>query len=172
MTRWHLATASLSQSLVAGAGAHATPGTSPGTLGLIALVVGLPVVAAILIVLFVGWTRSPARRRRRMQTRQRAAAAIEAAARAQMSELCPHGWRAQLTLYGPGDELPVGAPTGARSRVALDWAELDDENGHVAVIRRVWAPTIADALEAMVADRRTDETLEQIERSISHWPDG
>jgi hypothetical protein len=172
VARWHLATGSLSQSLVAGAGGHGTPGTSPGTLGLIALVVGLPVVAAILIVLFFGWVRSPVRRRQRIQARQRAAAAIEAGARAQMSELCPHGWRAQMTLYGPGDELPPGAPTGARSRVALDWAELDDEHGHVAVVRRVWAPTITEALEAMVADRRTDETLEQIERSISHWPEG
>jgi hypothetical protein len=139
---------------------------------MIAVVVGVPLLAAIVLVLLVGWTRSPVRRRHRFQARLRAAGAIEARARAQMSELCPHGWRAQVTLYGPGDELPPGAPAGPRSRVALDWAELDDEHGHVAVIRRVWAPTIGEALEAMVVDRHTDETLERIERSASHWPDG
>jgi hypothetical protein len=43
------------------------------------------------------------------------------------------------------------------------------------VIRRVWAPTIGEALDAMVADRRTDETLEQIEQGAvadgALWPD-
>ena len=42
-------------------------------------------------------------------------------------------------------------------------------------MRRVWAPTIGEALEAMVADRRTDETLEQIEQGAvadgALWPD-
>jgi hypothetical protein len=36
----------------------------------------------------------------------------------------------------------------------------------------VWAPTVAEALDAMVADRLTDETLERIERSVSAWPEG
>jgi len=146
-------------------------GPSPATVGLIALVVCVPVAAAMLIVLLVGWTRTALRRQRQGAVRMRAAASLEAAARAQMSELCPHGWRAQVTLFGPGDELPPGAPDGERSRVALDWAELDDEYGHVAVVRRVWAPSIGEALEAMVADRRTDETLEQIERSATTWPE-
>ncbi len=53
------------------------------------------------------------------------------------------------------------------SRVALDWAELEDESGEPAVLRRVWAPTIVEALEAMVADRQTDETLEQIEQGAA-----
>jgi hypothetical protein len=105
----------------------------------------------------------------------RAAATAEARARALMSELCPHGWRAQITLFGPGDELPPDAPEGERSQVALDWAELESERRGIAVVRRVWAPSIGEALEAMVADRRTDETLEQIEQSAvadgSLWPD-
>jgi hypothetical protein len=92
-----------------------------------------------------------------------------------MSELCPQGWRAQITLFGPADVLPADAPEGERARVALDWAELEDGSGRVAVARRVWAPTIGEALEAMVADRRTDETLEQIERGAvaygAPWPD-
>ncbi len=105
--------------------------------------------------------------------RLRAAATAEVRTRALMSELCPHGWRAQITLFGPGDELPGGAP--ATHRVALDWAELQDRRRGVAVVRRVWASSIGEALEAMVADRRTDETLEQIERSAvpegTLWPD-
>lgn len=42
-------------------------------------------------------------------------------------------------------------------------------------MRRVWAPTIGEALDAMVADRRTDETLEEIEQGAAAdgalWPD-
>ncbi len=53
------------------------------------------------------------------------------------------------------------------SRVALDWAELEDESGEPAVLRRVSAPTIVEALEAMVADRQTDETPEQIEQGAT-----
>lgn len=94
--------------------------------------------------------------------RLRAVAVAELRARTLMSELCPHGWRAQISL-------------SERSHVALDWAELEDESGRPAVLRRVWAPTIVEALEAMVADRRTDETLEQIEQGAmadgTLWPD-
>ena len=107
--------------------------------------------------------------------RLRAEASTEARARAMMSELCPHGWRAQIVLFGPDDELPPDAPLGARSQVALDWAELEDERRGVAVVRRVWAASIAEALEAMVADRRADEMLERIEQSAvsdgTLWPD-
>jgi hypothetical protein len=92
-----------------------------------------------------------------------------------MSELCPHGWRAQITMFEGSEAMPPDAPEGDRAHVALDWAEFEDETGRVAVVRRVWAPTIAEALEAMVADRRTDETLEQIERGAvadgAPWPD-
>jgi hypothetical protein len=34
------------------------------------------------------------------------------------------------------------------------------------VARRVWAPTIEQALQVMVDDRRTDLTLEQIEQAV------
>ena len=90
-----------------------------------------------------------------------------------MGELCPHGWSCQITLYEgplPADEDP---PPG---RVALDWVELRREAGSPAVMRRVWAGSIVEALEAMVADRRTDLTLEQIELRATlegaDWPDG
>jgi hypothetical protein len=107
--------------------------------------------------------------------RLRAEASAEGRSRAMMSELCPHGWRAQLVLFSPDDELPPDAPVGLRAQVALDWAELEDERRGVAVVRRVWAASIAEALEAMVADRRADEMLERIEQSAvadgTLWPD-
>jgi len=113
-------------------------------------------------------------RRRRL----RAAATAELRARTMMSELCPHGWRAQITLFEhpdpeEPDELEASPPRPAR--VKLEWTELRDERGTPAVMRQVWAPTIGGALEAMVADRRTDETLEQIEQGAvadgALWPD-
>jgi hypothetical protein len=119
--------------------------------------------------------RSAVHAHRKKRRRLVADANVERRARALMSELCPQGWRAQITLFGPGDAMPEDAPEHGRARVALDWAELEDDGGRIAVVRRVWAPTIAEALDAMVADRRTDETLEQIERGIepggAAWPD-
>ncbi len=116
------------------------------------------------------WRSSRSARRRR-----KAAAGAEARARALMSELCPHGWHAQITLYqtaGPPRHEHEPTPL---AQVALDWTELSDAHGHPAVVRRVWAPTVAEALEAMVADRRMDETLEQIEQGAAAdgalWPD-
>ncbi len=95
----------------------------------------------------------------------------EVRARAMMGELCPNGWHAQVTLYGspaevstgPGREFDASRESG--SAVAIDWAELPGEGGESPPTRRVWAPTIADGLAAMVDDRRTDEVLERIERS-------
>jgi hypothetical protein len=104
-----------------------------------------------------------------------AAANAEARTRALMSELCPHGWRAQITMLAETDEDRPLSSDGRRARVALDWIELRDESGRPAVMRRVWAPSIGEALDAMVADRRTDETLEQIEQGAvadgALWPD-
>jgi hypothetical protein len=113
------------------------------------------------------------RGRRRRARRRRDSTAAEGRARAMMGELCPHGWSCQITLYEgplPADEEP---PPG---QVALDWVELRQEAGRPAVMRRVWGGSIAEALEAMVADRRTDLTLEQIELRATlegaDWPDG
>jgi hypothetical protein len=116
------------------------------------------------LVSFRGW-----RLRRR---RRRDSAAVELRARALMGELCPHGWSCQITLYEgplPPDEEPPP------DRIALDWVELHQQAGRPAVMRRVWAGSIAEALEAMVADRRTDLALEQIELRATlegaDWPD-
>jgi hypothetical protein len=48
--------------------------------------------------------------------------------------------------------------------VELEWKQFEQEPPRVAVARRLWAPTIAQALETMVQDRATDRLLEQIER--------
>jgi hypothetical protein len=139
--------------------------------------IGLVLAGAVVGVLFYKLCDVAALRIRRallMRRHERAQASAERRARALMSELCPHGWRAQITLFEPGDELP-GAPAGGWARVALDWAELDTERGGPAVVRRVWARTITGALDAMVTDRRTDEALEQIEHGAAadgaEWPD-
>ncbi len=82
-----------------------------------------------------------------------------------MGELCPHGWQAQITVYGAGATVPEDAPVARRPLVELEWKQYDEQPGRVAVARRAWAPTISDALEAMVEGRRTDQTLEEIEQA-------
>jgi hypothetical protein len=82
-----------------------------------------------------------------------------------MGELCPHGWQAQITLYGWGAPVPPDAPPSRVPLVELEWTQFDEEPGQIAVARRVWAPTISEALQSMVEDRRTDLTLEQIEQA-------
>jgi hypothetical protein len=114
--------------------------------------------------------RSALRGWRARRRRIAAAVGVERRARALMSELCPYGWRAQITLHeGQEHDESVRAP------VALDWFELSHDGGQPAVMRRVWAQSVGEALEAMVADRRTDEALEAIELRATAdgaaWPD-
>jgi len=119
--------------------------------------------------------RGAIRGRRAARRRLRAAATAETRARAMMSELCPYGWHARITLLEGAIDPEGNVAGGARPRVALDWTELTPETGRPAVMRRVWADSIGAALDAMVADRRTDETLEQIEQGAvangALWPD-
>src|ERR1700749_3853422 len=145
-------------------------------LALIAFVVCIGALVIPLLGVVVSTTRSTLRARQGRHRRLRDRAAAEERARAMMSELCPFGWRAQITLFAdadPNDHRPL-TPDGRRAQVALDWTELR-EGSRPAVMRRVWALTVAEALEAMVADRRTDETLEQIERGAvadgALWPE-
>lgn len=84
-----------------------------------------------------------------------------------MGELCPHGWQAQITLYGWGAPVPPDAPPSRVPLVELEWKQFEEESGRVAVARRAWAPTISQALQTMVEDRRTDITLEQIEQAAA-----
>ncbi len=141
----------------------------------LAVAVGAVVVPLLGVTLSGAWRLARASRRRRR--RRDAAVNAEARARAMMSELCPHGWRAQITLFG-GDDADDHRPLTRDGRRALGGAGLDGverPSGRPAVMRRVWATTVAEALEAMVADRRTDETLERIERGAvadgALWPD-
>ena len=128
-----------------------------------------------LLGLLVGPVRRVRNARRAARRRRHAAPGDEMRARAMMSELCPHGWRAEITLFaGAEEQLPIGRD-GRRHAVALDWAELEGWSRQPAVTRRVVATTLSEALEAMITDRRTDETLERIEQHASAdgvlWPD-
>lgn len=89
------------------------------------------------------------------------------AALAVMGELCPHGWTAQVTLYGWGAPIPDDAPPARTPLVALDWTLFDDEFGRVALRRRLWGRTVEEALQKMVEDRRLDVRLEQIAQASS-----
>jgi hypothetical protein len=88
-------------------------------------------------------------------------------AMAVMGELCPNGWTAEITLYGWGAPVPPDAPAARVPLVALEWKQYGEEPGRVLVARRVWAPTISQALQSMIEDRRTDLALEEIERTVS-----
>lgn len=116
----------------------------------------LMAVAAVAIALYIR------RRRRRPQP-----VADQWQALAVMGELCPHGWQAQITLYGWGAPVPSDAPSSRVPLVELEWKQFEEESGRVAVARRAWAPTIAQALQMMVEDRRTDLQLEQIEQEAA-----
>lgn len=105
----------------------------------------------------------------RRSRRSRGLALDEEQARMSMTQLCRHGWRAQLTLYGSQELLPDDAPDVEGIRVRLDWHELaggeSPDERDVAVARRLWSRTIPGALRAMVEDRRLDHELEEIERA-------
>jgi hypothetical protein len=101
----------------------------------------------------------------RRQHRRPKPVADQWSALAVMGELCPYGWQAQITLYGWGAPVPADAPPSRVPLVELEWKQFDEEPGLIAVARRVWAPTIGEALQTMVDDRRTDITLEEIEQA-------
>jgi hypothetical protein len=84
-----------------------------------------------------------------------------------MGELCPLGWQAEITVYGGGAPVPDDAPSLPVVPVELEWKQFDASPGQVVVTRRVWAPSIPEALQTMVVDRQTDLTLEQIERAAA-----
>jgi hypothetical protein len=121
------------------------------------LVIGAAIVAlasaALLIALYL---RRRARRPKSVRDQWQALAV--------MGELCPEGWQAEITLYGWGAPIPSDAPDARVPPVELEWKQFEQEPPRVAVARRLWAPTIAQALETMVQDRATDRLLEQIER--------
>ncbi len=122
------------------------------------VLVGLLLVALVVACIAIAFVIRRQHRRPKRVADQWGALAV-------MGELCPRGWQAEITVYGGGAPLPADAPSENSLRVELGWKQFDTEFGRVAVARRVWASTIGEALGAMVEDRRTDATLEQIERA-------
>ncbi len=143
--------------MASGQGGHAQ---APGyeTLVIILLIVAMAVASALIVVYM----------RRRFRPRP---VVDQWQALAVMGELCPHGWQAQITLYGWGAPVPADAPSSRVPLIELEWKQFEEESGRVAVARRVWAPTIGEALQTMVDDRRTDVTLEQIEQAAAEDED-
>jgi len=123
---------------------------------LLALVIAAMTVACVLIAIYL--------RRRHLRPKP---VGDEWQALAVMGELCAHGWQAQITLYGWGAPVPADAPPARAPLVELEWKQFEEEYARVAVARRVWAPTIGEALQSMVDDRQTDVTLEQIEQDAA-----
>ena len=123
---------------------------------LVALLIAAIAAACVVVALYLARRR----RRRRAVTGQWSAVTV-------MGELCPDGWQAQITLYGWGAPVPVDAPPSRVPLVELEWKQFAEDSRQVVVSRRVWAPTIERALEAMVDDRLTDVRLEEIERSVA-----
>jgi hypothetical protein len=123
-------------------------------------------------------TVPPLRRRlraRRLRRRRLVAAArAEERCRLTMDELCPFGWRAEITVISGPAEMTAERAGPEEMRVTLEWTALGP--GADPAPRQIWAPTVAAALEAMVADRITDETLAQIELQAlsegAEWPEG
>jgi hypothetical protein len=125
------------------------------TVSIVLLIAALGVVAVLLGIYLRRLYRRPKQVRDQWQ------------ALAVMGELCPHGWQAQITLRGWGAPVPDDAPPARVPLVELEWQQFEEESGRVLVARRVWAPTIGDALQTMVDDRHTDLALEQIEQAAA-----
>ena len=71
-----------------------------------------------------------------------------------MSELCPRGWKAHLTLRGWDAPVPDDAPPSRAPLVELEWKQFEDDSGQVTVSRRAWAPSIEAALQTMAKHAR------------------
>ena len=143
-------------------GLQNAPQEKGGGLGVPAEIVGATVLACLILtgtVLLLS----------RYRKRRDALVIRESAAREQMQELCPNGWTARIVVYGEGAPLPDDIPVSGDRQVCVEWAEYEpDPAGHnqVAVARRMWAKTISGALRGIVADRRLDHELEEIERTV------
>jgi hypothetical protein len=136
---------------VQGGTAHPSPGTQDTLL-----------IVVMIVVLGAGCLAIGLHLRRRRRVLP--AVKDEWRALAVMGELCPGGWQAQISLFGWGAPVPEDAPASRVPLVGLEWREFEEGSERIAVARRVWAPSIGEALQAMVNDRRTDFALESIEQ--------
>jgi hypothetical protein len=103
---------------------------------------------------------------RRAHPRRPANVSDEWGALAVMGELCPHGWKAEIRLYGWGAPLPEDAPTARTPPVAMVWTQFDAESRRIRE-RSVWAASISEGIAAMVADRRTELDIETLEERFN-----
>jgi hypothetical protein len=147
-----------------GVGLHPGHADLLGPLTALLVAAGTGGLAVLVLGQVVPRTRRAVRRPIVRRRRLRAAANAEVRARGMMDELCPYGWRAQITLYRASEEQLADSPLSQRDCVAIDWAAFESEDYREPIVRRVWASTISEALDAMVADRRTDETLQHVEQ--------
>jgi hypothetical protein len=139
-----------------------TPQREGGGLGLSLEIIAASVIACALLTATFFLLYRVKKRRDGLVLRERQA-------REQMQELCPDGWTARIVLYGDGAPLPDDVPPPGDRNVCVEWTEFESSpTGHtrVAVARRMWATTISGALRGMLADRRLDFELEQIERIV------
>lgn len=132
---------------------HPVPESQPFTV--ILLIAALAVIGCAILV----WQRRRKRRPPRVTDQWGALVA--------MGDLCPAGWRAEITLRGGESTLHRDATPA----VALNWKLYEDAGARVVVSRGVRADTIGGALQMMVDDRRLDVMLEQIERSATETKD-
>jgi hypothetical protein len=122
------------------------------------------VIVAVCAAMVAAWALGFSYLRRRRRRRMRISDQWNALSA--MGELCPTGWQAHITVYGGGAPLPPDAPPSRVPPIALEWKQFDGASGAVVVARRLWAPSVGAALQAMAEDRLTDIALEQIERDI------
>jgi hypothetical protein len=86
-----------------------------------------------------------------------------------MEDLCPDGWKAQITVFGRHAPRPEDAPSVDGTLVALEWSEYaqtGDGEASVTVVRRIWERSIGAAQARMIAERRLDLVLEDAERRV------
>ncbi len=108
------------------------------------------VVAAMLVACMLIATHLHRRERRAKRV------ADQWQALAVMGELCPRGWKAQITLSGCDAPRPDGAPDSREPLVALEWLQFDEPSRGTPAAWRVWAPSIGAALQQMVEDRASE----------------
>lgn len=114
------------------------------TLVIVAAALGM----ALLCALGVWRVRRRDRRRKRVRDNWQALSV--------MGERCPAGWQARITVYGGGAPMPHDAPAWRVRPVELEWRRFDAACPAPAETRRLWAPSIGAALQAMAEERQAD----------------
>ncbi len=123
------------------------------------VIVPLILALALACVLIAVYLRRRSQRPRPVANQWQALAA--------MGELCARGWQAQINVYGHGAPAPADAPRSPVPLVELEWKQFDEGSERATAERRLWAPSIGEALQRMVDERRAYITLEEIEQAAA-----